>query len=63
MPRYILIGDITHAGRVTAEGATLEDAIQAASDGDFEVLDEDNKNLGFDFCGDTDGGAELDTDD
>jgi hypothetical protein len=59
MRTYILTGDINHAGRVEVEADSLEEALSKADDGDFEVLDEDGKNLGFDFCGDTEGGVEI----
>jgi hypothetical protein len=59
MSKYILTGDIAHAGRVEVEAESLEEALAKADDGDFEVVDEDGKNLGFEFCGDTDGGVEI----
>lgn len=60
MPEYILTGDVSHPGRVIASGETLQEAIENAEDGHFEVWDEEQKYglLEFEFCGDTDGGVE-----
>lgn len=59
MAKYILTGDIRHAGRVEVEADNLEEALEKADDGDFEVLDEGGKDLAFDFCGDNEGGVEI----
>lgn len=60
MARYELTGDVIHAGVVTVEADSLEEAIEKAEAGMFgELLDEDGKNLGFVFCGDTDGGVTI----
>jgi hypothetical protein len=59
MARFILTGDITHAGRVEVNAKNLQGAIRKAEQGDFmRVVEETQKQLGFIFCGDTEGGVE-----
>ncbi len=50
--RFILTGDISHPGRIAVEAETLDEAVQKADDGDFEVYDEHGKCLAFDWNGD-----------
>jgi hypothetical protein len=57
---YYLTGDIVHAGVVLVEADSLDEAIAKAEAGEFEVHDEAGKDLAFTFCGDTDGGVEID---
>jgi len=57
--KYILTGDIIHAGRVEVSARSLEEAIDKAEDGDFKVVDEVNKDMKFEFCGDEDGGVQV----
>lgn len=59
---WVLTGDIIHPGRACVEAGSLEEAIAQAEDGDFEVFSEQEDCLAFTFCGDTDGGVELDDD-
>lgn len=59
MPEYILVGDITHPGLVVASGRDLDEAVEHAEAGEFKVWNEANKHLIFEFCGGTDGGAEV----
>jgi hypothetical protein len=58
MARFILTGDIIHAGRVSVEANTLTGALRLAAKGDFTVFEETHKGLVFEFCGDTEGGVE-----
>ena len=55
---FVLTGDIMHAGRVRVTAVNLEEALQLAEEGDFSVVGEETRNLGFNFCGDEDGGVE-----
>jgi hypothetical protein len=57
--KFILTGDILHAGKVAVEADTLDEAIEKAETGDFEVWDEQHKMLGFTFCEDNEGGVEV----
>jgi hypothetical protein len=56
---YYLTGDIVHAGVVRVEADSLDAAIAKAEAGEFEVYDEAGSALVFTFCGDTDGGVEI----
>ena len=49
---FILMGDILHAGRVAVQASSLKEALDKADDGDFEVFDETEKQLGFSWNGD-----------
>jgi len=49
--RYLLTGDIRHPGKIEVEAATLDQALDRADDGDFEVFDEQGKPLAFDWDG------------
>jgi hypothetical protein len=48
---YILYGDITHAGRVRVQACGKDVAIARAENGDFEIVEEAQKGLGFIFDG------------
>ena len=45
--RYYLTGDILHAGTVTVDATSLDEAIEKAEKGEFEVDDEQGTTLGF----------------
>ena len=49
--RYLLTGDIRRPGKIEVEAATLDQALDRADDGDFEVSDEQGKPLVFDWGG------------
>ena len=52
MKRFIFTGDIQHPGRVSVKAKTLEEALKKAEDGDFDVYDESNDCLAFEWNGD-----------
>lgn len=51
MPRFILTGDILHPGKVAVVADTLEEAASLAEKGEFEIVDEQNRHLAFDWGG------------
>lgn len=51
MTKYLLTGDIRHAGRVAVEADTPDEAVRKAAEGEFEVFDEMHRCLAFDHNG------------
>ena len=49
---FILTGDILHPGQIEVKADNLDEALDAANDGNFVVRDEENKHLAFVWCGD-----------
>lgn len=52
--KYVLVGDIRHAGRVSTVARTLDQAVQQAQHQMFTVEDEQKKDLAFDWNEDPD---------
>lgn len=56
---YILVGDIVHPGHVRVSAKSLDEAIEKAENGQFEIWNEASSDgVIFRFCGDTEGGVE-----
>ena len=52
--KFILVGDIRHAGRVSTRARTLEQALDQLARHDFTVEDEQGRDLAFDWNEDPD---------
>ena len=52
--KFLLMGDIAHAGRVRVRACTPAEAVVKAEAGDFEIYEEQGSQCGFKF----DGGVE-----
>lgn len=51
MPQFIFMGDIKHPGRIIVEADSKEEAIERFEEHEFEVYDESDKCLAFEWNG------------
>ena len=52
MKRYLIVGDITHPGRIEVEADSLDAAFTKAEKGDFVIYDEGATDMAFTWNGD-----------